>query len=212
MITVKRFKNLEYAVRIPNGFSENKKYPLVIYIHGAGARGTDIQSIVKHGVFTETEKFNFDAIFVAPQCYEDSWFCIFEQLQEYIIHVINQDYVDIERVYALGASMGGYTTWQIAMSRPDLFAAIVPICGGGMYWNAGRLKNIGIWAFHGSDDPIVYCEESKKMVQAVNENGGNARLTIFDGVGHASWTPTFKCQEMWQWLFEQRKAVKVRDQ
>jgi hypothetical protein len=75
--------------------------------------------------------------------------------------------------------MGGYGTWHIAMSLPNYFAAIVPICGGGMYWNAARLVNVPAWAFHGEADSAVYCEESKKMVDAVNAKGGNAKLTIF---------------------------------
>lgn len=88
--------------------------------------------------------------------------------------MIEQDYVDKKRVYLIGASMGAYATWQMAMTRPDIFSAIVPICGGGMCWNAARLKEMGVWAFHGVLDNIVLPEESIKMVNAVNKNGGNA--------------------------------------
>ena len=97
------------------------------------------------------------------------------------------------------------------MSRPELFAAIVPICGGGMYWNAARLKNMGVWAFHGDADKTVFVEESIKMVEAINKKGGNARLTVYEGVLHNSWTPTFQSKEMWEWLLAQRNAyVQVR--
>ena len=144
-----RFKELDYVIRYPEGFTDTGKYPLVLYLHGAGGRGRDTDLIYNHPFFGDTEGNNLPAVFCAPQCYEDSWFSIFEQLQEFVKYVIDLDYIDQERVYVLGASMGGYTTWQLAMSRPELFAAIVPICGGGMYWNGGRLANMGVWAFLG---------------------------------------------------------------
>ena len=100
----------------------------------------------------------------------------------------------------MGASMGGYGTWQLAMSLPELFAAIVPICGGGMYWNASRLVNIPIWAFHGGKDTTVFKEESIKMVDAVNKCGGNAKITIYPENGHDAWSDTYKNPEVFHWL------------
>ena len=200
------FKELDYVIRYPQRFTETEKYPLVLYLHGAGGRGRDTNLIYNHPFFCETQEQNLPAVFCAPQCYEDSWFSIFEQLQEFVRYVIDLDYIDAKRVYLLGASMGGYTAGQLAMSRPELFAAIVPICGGGMYWNGSRLTNMGVWAFHGSEDPIVFPEESQKMVDAVNRCGGNARLTIYEGVSHNAWSPTFANQEMWKWLFTQKNA------
>ncbi|MBQ8850056.1 MAG: prolyl oligopeptidase family serine peptidase [Clostridia bacterium] len=200
------YKNIEYVKRLPENFVPTEKYPLVIYIHGAGGRGRNIDKIYTHPFFVETEKYLSGAVSVAPQCYADTWFDIFEQLQEYIEAMVSLEYVDKSCVYLLGASMGGYTTWQLAMSHPELFAAIVPICGGGMYWNAGRLKSTAVWAFHGEADPTVLCEESKKMVEKINKAGGNARLTVYEGIGHNAWTPTFRDAEVWRWVFEQRNA------
>jgi len=105
-----------------------------------------------------------------------------------------------DRVYLMGFSMGGYGTWQLAMSIPNMVAAIVPICGGGMYWNAGRLMNVPVWAFHGKEDALVYVEESEKMVRAVNKNGGKAKLTIYPECGHDSWSETYKNPEVFEWL------------
>ncbi len=198
-----KYKELEYVVRRPANFDPNRAYPLLFYIHGAGGRGTDIEKIRNHSFFIETEPFCADVISVAPQCYANTWFDIFEQLQDFIAHIIATEAVDPGRVYLMGASMGGYTTWQLAMTHPDWFAAIIPICGGGMYWNAERLKYMGIWAFHGSADKTVLCEESEKMVNAVNKRGGNAKLTIYEGVPHNSWTPTFRDPAVWEWLFAQ---------
>lgn len=204
MKKILRYKEIDYVIRYPEKFSENEKYPLLFYIHGAGGRGRDIDLIYNHSFFTETDKYNLNAVSVVPQCYEDSWFSIFEQLQDFVVFAINQDFIDKERVYVMGSSMGGYTTWQLAMSRPELFAAIVPICGGGMYWNAARMLNMGVWAFHGSDDTTVYPDESRKMVRSLNNKGGNAKLTIYEGEGHNAWTPTFNNEEMWNWLFTQK--------
>ena len=184
----------------------DKKYPLVIYLHGAGGRGRDIKVIYEHPFFSDTVEFLKNAISVAPQCYSDSWFNIFEQLQDFIEYVIGLDFVDNARVYLLGASMGGYGTWQMAQCRPELFAAIAPICGGGMYWNTGRLKDMGVWAFHGSDDKTVLPEESVKMVEGINKRGGNARLTVYENTAHNAWTPTFRNAEMWKWMLSCRSA------
>ena len=198
------FGNLEYILRKPKGFVAEKQYPLVIYLHGAGGRGRNLDVIYAHPFFKETEPWLTDAISVAPQCYEDSWFSIFEQLQAFVGSVMQWDCVDKSRVYVVGASMGGYTTWQLAMSRPEWFAAILPICGGGMYWNAGRLIHMGVWAFHGKEDKIVFPEESQKMVDAVNAKGGKAKLTLYENTPHDALTKTFQDKAVWEWLLSHR--------
>ena len=204
------YKKLKYVRRLPENFIESERYPLVIYVHGAGGRGTDIEKIFDHPFFTDTAKHLTGAVSVAPQCYANTWFDIFEQLQDYIEAMIALEYVDKSRVYVMGASMGGYTTWQLGMARPELFAAILPICGGGMYWNASRLKSTAVWAFHGDADKTVLCEESIKMVNKINSAGGCAKLTIYEGVPHDSWSPTFRDPEVWKWVFEQRnKYIKA---
>ena len=102
--------------------------------------------------------------------------------------------------------MGGYATWQIGMSMPEIFAAIVPICGGGMYWNAARLINVPAWAFHGKKDVSVFVEESEKMVNAVNKHGGNAKLTIYPENGHDAWSDTYNNPEVFQWLLSNENS------
>ena len=101
--------------------------------------------------------------------------------------------------------MGGYAVWQLAMSMPAYFAAIVPICGGGMYWNAARLKNVPIWAFHGALDNVVHPRESINMVEAVNACGGNAKLTIVEDVAHMVWCDVYENREVFNWLLGHRK-------
>ena len=203
-----RYKEFDYIVRTPENFEKGKKYPVVLGLHGAGGRGRNVQEIlVDNPFFTETEKHNLDVVFVAPQCYANTWFDIFEQLQDFTKFIAQSDFCDPDRLYLMGASMGGYGTWQLAMTMPEYFAAIVPICGGGMYWNAGRLLNVPVWAFHGAKDPTVFCEESKKMVNAVNNCGGNAKLTIYDDVAHDSWIGAYNSAEMFDWLLKQTKKT-----
>jgi predicted peptidase len=120
--------------------------------------------------------------------------------------IVSHPSADPERLYLIGLSMGGYATWQLAMSMPEYFAAVVPICGGGMYWDAYRLRDVPIWAFHGDADGVVYVEESKKMVNAVNQAGGNAKLTIYPGVEHNSWTDTYANYEVFEWMLSHRNA------
>lgn len=201
---VKKFGEMNYVTAFPEDFDNTKKYPSIIMLHGAGSRGTDVTPLFNNPYFLETEVHNLQMLTFAPQCYADTWFDIFEELQRFIEFVITEPYVDKERIYLLGASMGGYATWQMAMSRPELFAAIVPICGGGMYWNAGRLKNMGVWAFHGEVDDVVFPEESKKMVEYVNMKGGNAKLTICEGVCHNSWLNAYRSAEVFEWLLSHR--------
>ena len=128
---------------------ENKpdgKLPLFIYVHGAGGRGDDlsvIRTVAPMGVIAAGREVN--AVCVAPQCHADTWFELFDVLLEFIDNMRCGENIDQSRVYISGSSMGGYTTWQVIMSRPEWFAAAVPVCGGGMYWNAGRLKKLPIW-------------------------------------------------------------------
>lgn len=207
--TTLKYEKLDYILSVPDDFSEDGKYPLIVFLHGAGGRGTDINMIYSNPYFEITSKYEFEAVTFAPQCYANSWFDIFEELQDFIKFAVSHKFIMTEKVYLVGASMGGYAVWQMAMTMPRLFAAIVPVCGGGMYWNAGRLKNIKVWAYHGSEDKTVFVEESVKMVDAVNAAGGDARLTICDGVGHNSWINAYNNKDLFQWLFAQTNNNEV---
>ena len=141
----------------------------------------------------------------APLCSRDSWFDLFEHLRDLVAEIYNSPYTDRERIYLMGNSMGGYGTWQLAMSLPNVFAAAVPICGGGMYWNARRLADLPVWAFHGEKDTEVLPEESKKMVEAVRRSNGEARLTLYAENGHDAWTDTYRNKEVFDWLLSHRR-------
>ncbi|MBQ3125597.1 MAG: prolyl oligopeptidase family serine peptidase [Clostridia bacterium] len=204
-----QFGQLRYIIKYPDGFSEEKKHPVLFFLHGAGTRGTDISKLTGNPFFGIIEQHeNFPFICVAPQCSENTWFDLWEQLKKLVVEISQFPYVDRERIYVMGASMGGYATWQLAMSMPEYFAAIVPICGGGMYWNAARLVDVPVWAFHGGKDMTVRAEESVKMVDAVNRHGGSAKLTLYPENGHNAWSDTYANMEVFSWLLHQKRKSK----
>lgn len=199
---VKQHKNLHYIIRYPDGFDKNSKYPTILFLHGHGSRGNDI-SILENGPFLQRLPADSPFIAIVPQCFADTWFEILEQLTEFTAEIRKTEYIDTNRFYLMGNSMGGYATWQLGMSKPEWFTAMIPICGGGLYWNAKRLMNVPIWAFHGIQDDVVLVEESIKMVNSVNKNGGNAKLTLYEHAKHDSWSDTFSNPEIYQWLLRQ---------
>lgn len=204
-IEVKKYKELQYVVRYPDNYIEGNKYPVIILLHGAGGRGDDINVTIENPYFQISEKIeNFPFISVAPLCCKNTWFDLFEQLKSFALMIAMEHYSDNERIYLMGASMGGYGTWQLAMSMPEVFAAIAPICGGGMYWNAGRLVNVPVWAFHGKKDNVVLVRESEKMVEAVNNCGGNAKLTVYPDNEHNAWSDTYGNEEVYSWLLSHK--------
>ncbi len=195
-------RKLEYLSFSP----KKEKLPLIIHLHGAGGRGDSIAAMGHVGPIAEIENGrDIPAHFVAPHCYGNTWFELFETLVDFARTQAAREDVDKNRIYLSGVSMGGYAAWQLAMTCPEIFAALVPVCGGGMYWNAARLKDMPIWAFHGALDETVLPEESIKMVKAVNKAGGNARITICEHTKHNSWDDAYPCDAMWAWLFEQKK-------
>jgi predicted peptidase len=194
------FEKMQYIIGYPDDYKQGEKRPILFFLHGAGTRGTDIEKLNNNVFFSEAEKVkNFPFIVIAPLC-KDTWYDVFETLKRFTITLSNMPYADKKHIYAMGASMGGYGVWQLGMSLPEIFAGIVPICGGGLYWDAGKLANVPVWAFHGELDVLVYAEESKKMVEKVNKAGGNAKLTLLPDVYHDAWLAVFNNQEVYDWL------------
>ena len=201
-ISFGKIGELEYLRFEPANFSETKKYPIIIHFHGAGSRGNDISILENQSIVCYAkESKDFPFVIFAPQCSANTWFDVFEQLKAFVKTVVEFPCVDKENIYLSGVSMGGYASWQMIMSEPDIFRKAIICCGGGMYWNASRIK-IPVWAFHGTDDPTVFFEESQKMVNAVNRSGGNAKLTAYEGVGHNCWEKTYGNLEIYEWLLD----------
>ena len=199
---------LDYLLYLPKDYGKtDKQWPLLVFLHGAGERGSDLNRVKFHGPPKLVEQGkDLPFIVVSPQCPTDKWW---PNMIEYIMALIDdtvENYsVDEKRIYLTGLSMGGYGTWTIASTYPERFAAIAPICGGGQPYLARNLKNIPIWAFHGAKDPVVPLEQSQQMVDAVKRAGGNAKLTVYPEADHDSWTETYNNEELYKWFLSHSK-------
>lgn len=203
-------QGLNCIISFPDTYNPQDKHPTILFLHGAGSRGEDLEVLKNNPYFLLTSgHVGFPFLTFAPQCSKNSWFDHFESLEALVTEISDYDFVDSSRIYLMGASMGGYATWQLAMSMPEKFAAIVPICGGGMYWNVGRISKLPIWAFHGALDKCVLVEESVKIVERVNQKGGNAKLTIYPNNAHDAWSDTYSNYEVFQWLLEHKSKAKI---
>ncbi len=201
--------NYRYLQALPEGYDADtsKKWPLVIFLHGSGERGTDLQLVKKHGppkLIAAGQKI--PAIVASLQC-EPKQIWSPQGVKALTDHLIKTLRVDPSRVYLTGLSMGGFGTWETAMEYPDTYAAIAPICGGaGVRWvSADRIAHLPCWIFHGDKDGAVPVEFSQKMHGALKKVGAPVKLTLYPEVGHDSWTQTYDDPEFWQWLFEQKR-------
>ena len=185
----------------------NRPLPLIVQLHGAGERGDGGEALAKvdtHGFSKYIKDTETECIFIMPQCPENSfWAARVESIVGFIEALFRAYPVDTERVYLTGLSMGGFGTWFTAMARPDLFAAIAPVCGGGMAWNAGVLK-MPVWAFHGEDDKTVSVRNSDEMVEALEKQGRDITYTRLAGVGHNAWDYAYN-EKLLDWLLNHRK-------
>jgi len=199
--TVTRTFTTQYLLSLPEGYGMvDQKWPLVLFLHGAGERGSDLELVKSHGppkLIAAGKKFPF--IMVAPQCPAGQYWS--EDVLVPLLDRIEDRYaVDKSRVYVTGLSRGGYGTWGLALRNPDRFAAIVPICGGGDESLICSIKNLPVWAFHGAKDPVVPLRESQEMVDALKACGGNVKLTVYPEAGHDSWTETYNNPESYTWM------------
>lgn len=200
--------NFGYTVNLPSDYDETKTYPLVFFLHGAGERGDDLEVACTHGYmrYVREQDRDYPFIFVAPQCPGwDYWGCYTESLLHFIDYICDTYPVDRDRVILTGLSMGGTGTWMLAMADPDRFAAIVPVCGTGIVWNAKRLANLPIRIYHGDDDPIVPFEESVSMLRALTRAGADVKLTICYGAGHNAWEVAYQDDALIDWMMAQKR-------
>jgi lysophospholipase L1-like esterase/predicted esterase len=199
---------LPYRLFTPADRGDGVRLPLVLFLHGAGERGTDNRRQLAHGVaeFVSGRHQAARPCFVAaPQCPRGRWWDL-AQLVLFAEAMAALPGVDADRVYVTGLSMGGFATWHLIAERPGLFAAAVPVCGGGRPETAARLASLPIWAFHGGADGTVPKEQSRAMVDAIRKAGGEPKYTEYAGVGHDSWTRTYADAGVHEWLFAQRRA------
>jgi predicted peptidase len=216
---------LNYRLLKPKGYDANKKYPLVLFFHGAGERGDDNKKQLVHGMQDFAADGNMEkypAFVVAPQCPEGlqwvdtPWTADEHTMPEKptkpmqqsldLVAALQKEFsIDANRVYVTGLSMGGFGTWDAIQRKPELFAAAAPICGGGDTALAGRIKHIALWVFHGDKDTVVKPKRSRDMLAALEAAGGKARYTEYKGVAHDSWSATYRDPAFYEWLFAQKK-------
>ncbi len=183
--------------------------PLVVFLHGAGERGDDNRAQLRHGVADfvgEARQGAHPCFVVAPQCPRGKWWDG-DALVALVEHLAARPGVDRDRIYLTGLSMGGFATWDLLGRRPDLFAAAVPICGGGRPERAAAMVPVPVWAFHGDADRTVPVGKTREMAAAVQAAGGEVKVTEYPSVGHDSWTRTYADPAVHDWLFAQRRAA-----
>lgn len=197
----------EYLAYVPVDYDADpsKKWPLLLFLHGAGERGSDLELVKVHGppkLVAAGRKFPF--VVVSPQCPRGvPWS---PPALEALIGGIQRKYrIDDSRIYLTGLSMGGHATWQLAARHPDRYAAIIPVCGRGDPSEAPRLRDLPVWAFHGALDDVVPLSGSRNMIDAIKAAGGNPRFTVYPAAGHDSWTETYANDEIYSWLMQQRR-------
>ncbi|MBO5222262.1 MAG: prolyl oligopeptidase family serine peptidase [Clostridia bacterium] len=186
----------------------DKKLPLILQLHGAGERGAGGEDLCKvdiHGFSKMAMEGEYECIFIMPQCPIGSfWAAHVESILAFVDQLKESYPIDEDRVYLTGLSMGGFGTWFTAMAKPDLFAAIAPVCGGGMPWNAGVL-NMPVWAFHGTEDTVVLPHNTEDMVEKLQMLGKDVTYSRLEGVGHNAWTYAYN-DALYSWLLDKRRS------
>lgn len=216
-----------YRLLKPPGLGEaDRRWPLVLFLHGAGERGDDnamhLKFLPKWLAAPEMRE-RYPCFVLVPQCRKERQWVDVPWADRHsapqaprattdlaaavaaLDDVLTKEPVDPARVYLTGLSMGGYGTWDLGARMPDRFAALLPICGGGDEQTATRLATLPIWCFHGDADAAVPVERSRAMIAALRAAGGKPKYSELPGVGHDSWTPAYRDPTVLDWLFEQSR-------
>ncbi len=197
----------KFWLYLPEGYSrEGNPWPLMLFLHGAGERGDDLERVKVHGppkLVDQGKSLPF--LIVSPQAPEDHWWST-DYLVALLDAVEKAYHVDPDRIYVTGLSMGGFGTWDLAVAQPDRFAAIAPICGGGDPEAVCAIRHVPVWVFHGAKDTVVPISRSEEMVEALKACGGQVRFTVYPEAGHDAWTVTYDNPEFYAWLLSQRRT------
>lgn len=218
-------QTIPYRLLVPANYDATKKYPLVLFFHGAGERGSDNAAQLKHGanLFTKPEnRAQFPCFVLAPQCpHGQQWVNMpwgndsgtrppqpsaAMQLALDALDAVQKEFsVDPQRLYVTGLSMGGYATWDCITRFPDRFAAAAPICGGGDEKTVTpAVAKVPVWAFHSFDDNVVKVKRTRQMIAAMRAAGGSPKYFEYFGLGHNSWDKAYSEPELLPWMFAQR--------
>lgn len=218
---------LNYRLLTPPEDARGKKFPLVLFLHGAGERGSDNEKQLIHGsqmFLNPTNRENFPAFVLFPQCPEKRYWAfpgrpssftdmnaektitpILLAVKELVDSYLENPMVDASRVYIMGLSMGGMATYDLVSRYPEMFAAAIPICGAADTQRLVNAKGVKWRIYHGDADPVVPVEASRAAYRALKEAGIKVEYLEFPGCAHASWTPAFNQPDFMKWLFKQKK-------
>jgi predicted peptidase len=206
---------VRYLLFLPKDYDNESRarWPLMLFLHGAGERGSDLSKVAVHGPPKVVERQpDFPFILVSPQCGAGQIWSN-EVLVPLLENVMESYRVHPGRVYLTGLSMGGYGAWNLALTYPERFAAVAPVCGGADVLKillAGpkklrALRSLGVWAFHGAKDPVVPVDESERVIRALRQAGNQVRLTIYPEAAHDSWTETYDNPELYRWFLTHQR-------
>ena len=219
-------QTLHYRLLKPLNYDATKKYPLVLFLHGAGERGDDNVSQLKYGAplyIKPGVREKYECFVIAPQCpagqkwADIDWSSDAPKQPENaspsmaltlsVIELLKKEFsIDADRQYVTGLSMGGYGTWDLITRFPEKWAAAAPVCGGGDKEKAALAKAVPIWAFHGVEDPAVKLVRTVEMIGGIKAAGGNPLFSEYPYLGHDSWTTAYQEPEFLPWLFAQRRG------
>lgn len=200
---------LKYILTLPTNFSKEERLPMIVFLHGAGERGDDLEKLKIYAVpklFCNNCDFDGTRVVtLSPLCPNDiTWYDLKKEVFSLIDSVCSEYNIDRGNISLCGLSMGGFGTWEMAMTRPDMFSKIAPVCGGGLNWRAGALK-MPIRVFHGALDDVVPIAMSEIMVNAVSASGGNVEFTVYDDLSHNCWDRAFEETDLIRWLASSKK-------
>ncbi|MFC7623069.1 alpha/beta hydrolase-fold protein [Microlunatus sp. GCM10028923] len=203
---ISRTDELDYLIFTPARIPE--PWPLLLFLHGSGERGDDLDLVTVHGPpKLAAEGGELPYLLVAPQCPAESWWTWHQDALIALLDEVEAEFpVDPSRIYLTGLSMGGIGSWELAIRHPGRFAALVPICGASQPWLARRLRDVPVRAFHNAHDESVPARGTSDMVAAVQQAGGQAEATIYDARGHDAWTNAYQDPELTRWLLAQRRT------
>lgn len=208
---IKPTLKMNYIVALPEDYASGEALPMLVFLHGAGERGSDINIIKNHGLpkFFDTG-LPVRAVVLAPQVpdFDHVWNNIADETFELIEKTAEEFGVDRNRISLTGISMGGYGTWELGMMHSDYFSALAPICGGGMSWKSGVLRDMPIRTFHGDSDSIVPISATYEMVDAIRRVGGKPQMIILHAVSHESWVYAYESTDLIEWLVSQKRENK----
>ena len=200
-------KSVPYLLYLPEKYDEKstKKWPVILFLHGRGESRGPLSIVAKWGPPRMAARGdNLPYIIISPQCPADQRWTTPEQVKailNLLAHISKSFPADSRRIYLTGLSMGGYGSWKLAAEHGNLFAAVAPVCGAGNPEDAEKLKDIPVWAFHGTEDRAVPYQRSLEMVEAIQKAGGNkVRFTTLKHIGHNSWSAAYATPELFEWF------------